>query len=333
MSSFRIDPNSFENIDPFKSMVEESFRYGRKYIHITREGEGFNLVCDSNREGAADFIQVSQIIDEIASYPKVDTKSLQSIKQVLGQIQYDRAFLAFPKEHFFRLYIDRARQDEGHRCFDVKEPGYEVGMLKGFSYVRDHIGIRMDAKGFEELHDVCIDNVKMRDFPFQKGYQFGSAYKWDKERSASPIAIQEWEEEKLIDVTPRDEDKETGFLSRKFSSDIGSSFDSPDALPQCKEKINELFETYYKDIKLAKSDEGELLAIVKLCRALEIYHPFRDGNQRTIVFCLLNKLLIENNFSPVILEDPVVFDGYLSAEELVDAVKKGMQTFEAYKVV
>lgn len=71
----------------------------------------------------------------------------------------------------------------------------------------------------------------------------------------------------------------------------------------------------------------KLKAIAKVCRALEIFHIFPDGNQRTIIFGLLNKFLIENEFSPVILKDPIIFDGYDCLDELVEEIKQGMERF------
>lgn len=59
----------------------------------------------------------------------------------------------------------------------------------------------------------------------------------------------------------------------------------------------------------------------------EIFHIFPDGNQRTVAFLLLNKLLIDNNFPAAYLDWPYAFDGYLSSKELVMEIKYGMINF------
>lgn len=84
---------------------------------------------------------------------------------------------------------------------------------------------------------------------------------------------------------------------------------------------------YYETMDTAKTDDEKLFAIARLIRTLEISHSFVDYNQRTYVFLLLNKLLMQNGFLPVILDDPFVFDGFKTANELVDEVKKGFANF------
>lgn len=96
---------------------------------------------------------------------------------------------------------------------------------------------------------------------------------------------------------------------------------------QVEPKLEEIIGQYKASIEQSKNDEGKLLAIVRLVRALEVAHPFPDGNQRTFVFLLLNKLLLQHGFTPVILNNPVVFDGFLSAQELVDEIKIGFGNF------
>jgi len=51
-------------------------------------------------------------------------------------------------------------------------------------------------------------------------------------------------------------------------------------------------------------------------------HPFQDGNCRTMLL-LLNKLLFDNGFTPVIMANPNQLDG-LSNKELGEIVKESM---------
>jgi hypothetical protein len=69
----------------------------------------------------------------------------------------------------------------------------------------------------------------------------------------------------------------------------------------------------------------KLQAICKFLSTLERVHPFNDGNCRTVYF-LLQKLLIDNNFPPSVLENPNIFDGF-SVNELVEKVVLGMDRF------
>ena len=87
---------------------------------------------------------------------------------------------------------------------------------------------------------------------------------------------------------------------------------------------------YNTDINGADSDLQKKQVIARACRALEIGHFFDDGNQRTVAFLVLNKMLIENDLGPVILPNPLVFDGYLSVDQLVGEIDKGQRIFREH---
>ena len=87
---------------------------------------------------------------------------------------------------------------------------------------------------------------------------------------------------------------------------------------------------YEEDLQAAGEDETKKLeAIARFCRALEVLHAFPDGNQRTIAFIFLNKLLLMNGFSPTILPNPYCFDGGYMVSEIVMDIKRGMDIFRA----
>ena len=97
--------------------------------------------------------------------------------------------------------------------------------------------------------------------------------------------------------------------------------------PYTEKVLNYYIKAYETSLAQARDDNDKLLAIVRIIRAFEIAHPFADCNQRVFVFLLLNKLLLQNGFLPVILEDPWVFNGYMSAAELVGELKIGFKNF------
>lgn len=111
-------------------------------------------------------------------------------------------------------------------------------------------------------------------------------------------------------------------------------------VPMPKEKISNyltkkmqciLDEYHTALIQLASSDTADkidkcLAIIAACCQQLEWLHPFADGNCRTFGMILLNRLLIENNFYPCIMDDPNQLDCF-SINELVEAIKQGMRNF------
>ncbi len=93
------------------------------------------------------------------------------------------------------------------------------------------------------------------------------------------------------------------------------------------ELVSELMEAYVasynEQIKLALSDEEKLGIIVGHIQKIEQLHPFQDGNLRVSIV-LLQRLLIQNNFYPVMLREPNIFDGY-DIDTLIGEVIEGMQ--------
>src|SRR5262249_3978546 len=104
------------------------------------------------------------------------------------------------------------------------------------------------------------------------------------------------------------------------------------ALPRSEivDMVSLLTKEYYLELaKCGDDKELKLKAIASYIQKLEVLHPFEDANCRTFVILLLNKLLIENGFSSVILINPNQFDGF-SNSQLVTAIKNGMGFFNDY---
>lgn len=253
-----------------------------------------------------------------------------------NRMVYDRIFAPFINRMYF-LYIDRNKwiKPEGMEPitkltdapqvasrFDLDEPGYRQGMELGFEYIRNTFGLRFNIGNLIELHNHCVHEVyrdrwKLRQF--EKGLCTGAGYKIDT-AAVTEAAKRNWELKKLI--APLALKDKSGYLSVLVNNQVLSKFQEDD--PESIERVNGFFNTYYEEIEKARDDDAKLTAMVNLCSSLEIDHIFSDGNQRTIAFALLNKLLAENGFPPVILKDPTMFDGYYSPEEMVELVKEGL---------
>ncbi len=262
---------------------------------------------------------------------------------------WDKAFEGFPDAEKWRLFIDTNRQEEGPSAFDKTEPGYALAMQNALDYASRTVCEPLSVSELTKLHDICIDGIYSGARLIPKGMGGVQRYGLSKGHIAeillesrdriqvgsppvTPEALLEWSSERLVKYSGSEQDdKEKPCLAewlpdhQQIASNVrGSPAEKTEVL---EERIN----GYYESISTAKNDNEKMLAIVRLCRALEMAHVFSDGNQRTIVFVLLNRLLIENRLSPVILGDPYVFDGYLSAEQLVAEVIRGQTNFNSYK--
>jgi hypothetical protein len=97
----------------------------------------------------------------------------------------------------------------------------------------------------------------------------------------------------------------------------------PPAFGYVPELLEGIVTSYNEEIKRAQTSDEKLRVIVKHVQDIEQLHPFQDGNLRTCIL-LLQRLLIQNGFLPVMLEEPNIFDAY-DLDTLIEEVKIGMQ--------
>jgi hypothetical protein len=93
--------------------------------------------------------------------------------------------------------------------------------------------------------------------------------------------------------------------------------------------VTSVFAQYNNDIARAVSNDDRIKAICKAVRALHTAHVYVDANGRLNTMLLLNKLLMQQRLSPVIMADTSVFGGSKSLDELVGLVKTGALKFAA----
>lgn len=90
------------------------------------------------------------------------------------------------------------------------------------------------------------------------------------------------------------------------------------------QEIEKTLDTMYSELSISDSENSTLTAIAKAIQRLEHIHPFQDGNCRTFCMVLLNTLLMQYGYSPALISNPNMFDGY-EINELVEIIKKGIE--------
>src|SRR5579872_351392 len=93
--------------------------------------------------------------------------------------------------------------------------------------------------------------------------------------------------------------------------------------------IDAIFESYYdRKTKPSQTKYERLQEIARVVRNIAVVHQKVDAIGRTTVFGLMNKLLIEEGFCPVILpESQSIFGGRKTIDGLVEAMLIGMHSF------
>ncbi len=238
------------------------------------------------------------------------------------------ALEGFPTTERWRLFTDLDRQHREPDVFDLSEPGYLNAMWNAFTEAMNALGTKVSAESFCHMHDRCVEGVRRRieGDSFRLGYATGYTYGLPHSKITSN-AKSEWLSEKLIWTHENTEDNQL-YLATHFNQNVIPIRNEITSITQ---KITDLFAKYYNNISNQENPNDRLNEIVNLCRSLEIFHPFPDGNQRTIAFVLLPKLLLENGFSVPILENPFLFDGGFSTQEMAEQVRRGMEHFNCVK--
>lgn len=269
-------------------------------------------------------------------------------KKVHSQMNSIKAFSGFPKDQVWRLFMNgKLQETRGEYGFE-NEIGYMGALLEGFDDVLSSLGNPLDADGLEKLHDSTTSEVYQRD-----GRLMRTGFRRLKEKKFDEMTKDFYDKEIIVTVKLKSNEnvsKDGIKQVLEMAVENGRSYDvdnwfifTPPAskssgelalLPkteaECKSRAQNILDEYSSEVKKAKTDDDKLRAMAKCCQNLDQSHVFEDGNIRTFVFLVLNKMLLENGMDPVIMEDPNVFDGF-SLDELVQEIKNGQQNFRSYK--
>ncbi|HSX20237.1 MAG TPA: hypothetical protein VLG38_03820, partial [Gammaproteobacteria bacterium] len=82
-----------------------------------------------------------------------------------------------------------------------------------------------------------------------------------------------------------------------------------------------------QDLNLAKTEDERLLYLAEFIQDMMALHAFPDCNNRTLVGLLLNEMLFDMGYTPVVLAQPNVFDGF-TPKSLVTHIKHGQHLFK-----
>lgn len=267
-----------------------------------------------------------------------------------GTEKYNSAFSNFNEDDLFKLFIaKKALIDETggegskHDLDRILGEGYYSAMENAFDLMKIKVGQRIDITLLTELHDAFADSFQNIELGRSPGF-----IRWNSEL-IDQKAIKELTDSRIL------------FYPQAIYQDIANGKNIVNSIylisflehvrplyfsamlkslngqvvikslsgdkKQTMEKIELVVNHYYEQLDQIKTLKGKLAAIAELLRALEIFHLFSNGNQQVFAFLLLNKLLIENNIPPAILEDGRIFSGRFSLDNMVDEIYNGILNF------
>lgn len=265
------------------------------------------------------------------------------------QDKFEIALSHIPKSEHYRLFIDMDRLASpkpeeksvaSHLIFDVKEPGYFASMRDALKKLPEYLFRPVDLGLALLLHDLAIAQIAT----MEKG-KLSSDFHYTHEKNEDAIdemfhsglfceARRYFEaigKTKLYGKTEDLINELEGLLElRHFISYAPEGWPlvvKSTGLENLELKLKPFTDHYYQSVRSAPNMNTVLMAIADLIRVLEVGHYLPDGNTRTNVFLIMQKLLIENGLPPAILDDPSAFVGGKTLEQMFRALKKGLHNY------
>lgn len=249
-----------------------------------------------------------------------------------------------PKTSWWKLFIDQKYHNKAspYLLFDrQKSKGFHAVMMKAFTTeicsLQRFIDDELDYQSYRRMHAAVTTGVQGLGAIIASGKRGGDKVNittFPPIYRPGPMALKELMEEGVgivafpdnwgIPEARQDREAKCKVILVVTPRQPRGRYQVNYTLEEAPELCNGFFRRYYREQNNAKEAKAEVRAIVRLVRALHVYHFFADGNGRLNTMLLLNKLLIEKGFPPSIITDPAIFGGGFTVEELITDVHKGM---------
>lgn len=256
------------------------------------------------------------------------------------EMRKHEALNKFPQSKIWMMLMDgKYHATRGKYGFE-NEKGYMSALMSAFTNMLQNLTDELTVDSYAYLHDLAVNGVYNRNgTPMDKGYRNNQT-----EAEGFGVDNDTWSSDGYDELSEkyrnRNTKKQSSSVGWALALDpkgmVGPSVETkimkikPLAQTQCKRFAGVVINDYHEELRRAETEEDKLRAIARCCQDLDQLHLFVDGNIRTVTFLLLNKLLLQNNLSPVIMEEPNVFD-CKSIAELIDAIKAGQKKFESFR--
>lgn len=266
-------------------------------------------------------------------------------------IDINKVFLDFDHANYWKILIDKAYWSLNNpRIFDQQSsPGYLQNTTTALLYMLQTINNDITIDYIISLHDIAyheknskllglksygISTIKLEAVTEDGIEELIAKIKNASGKLSLHYSTQknsQFNDDNIIDVNVSD----TSILAKEILEHLESKdwyavdLARISTISDAAHKIKELLVQYKRSIQ-DDDDETKLYAIAKFICDIHQYHPFEDGNGRTFIFLLLNKLLIMNGFEPTIISVPGKFSAH-GIRELVKEIKNGQDVFKSLK--
>lgn len=258
---------------------------------------------------------------------------------------FDHSSFGLTHQDLWLLCIDARDHDKGRLVYDTninREPGYIRAMENAAIHMFQTIEEPLSVELIQKLHkmandrvsnDVCNSVVDFGRMPSGKTNK--------RELEAEVEDLQEIlsygfadlfgyatinEKETIIYLSVMS-DLNLLMLTLKFFKINYFEGMKADTETRCASAVlHDIIKEYNQTINSATTADAKLLAIARCAKQIDTLHPFFDGNIRTIVL-VINKLLHQNGFPLVMMENPNDMDVKSSRWIVENQIKPGIARF------
>lgn len=274
------------------------------------------------------------------------------------------ALAQLPIEKIWMLAVDGKfySSESGPLGFEQREKGSIEGILNGLITAIKKLGTELKVADIQAIHKACMEGINSRN-PCQPGEFRKNDVAFDVPATwCSPsglldllknfkysiklvptnyalvnnqtVLISSCIDKKNLKVCANPQDALTALHNQNKLQELHAELIKENTklvyFPSCEKDFAKPLEivtkNYNQNIKLTKHEDQVLKIIAETIQYATRLHPFRDGNNRTFVNCLLNRLLIENGLPPALFFEPNVFE-FHTPQELVEIIKNGQDAF------
>lgn len=212
------------------------------------------------------------------------------------------------------------------------ERGYMGSMLRALCLMIDTLDTPLTAAMLEELHTAAVSGTYSTSCEKNRlpakipcGYRHCAGVAFILADNATPAGLAEF----------NGSEKSTQDWISIRQTPVGKILQmTPKTALECRSKANHIINHYSQAIHRAcvfesadTREQAILHSIAQCCQDLDQHHLFEDGNIRTIVFLCMNKLLLQNGYSPALWKDPNYIDMH-SVEEIVGLIRDGQKAYQ-----
>lgn len=232
----------------------------------------------------------------------------------------------FPKEQFWRLFVDgRIQKDTnelGWYKYEQREPGCIQNMWYAFIGIFKDIHDPLTVRLYKTIHSTATkhftavnpsgeNQTGYRNDNTSIGLKFGInlSFRGFLEILKNPKLTKWWTVQTPI-----------GSYASSYNVIFNSKKNIDDGL-------SEIFKHYHQEMNSCEETNStkKLKSIIKLCSQLTRYHPMKDGNTRTALIIFYREL-IKNKLPLCIFDNPNQLDGF-GQQDLYIEVLKGMNNY------